>query len=213
VSPDSDRLTAGSAPLRPPTAGVPRLVIHPATADRFDDLRTVLDPPGTGRACWCLAYRLPSGEFNRLVGSDRVERVRELTSADPPPGVLAYVDATIAGWCGVGPRSAMGRLVRSRTILPVDDVPVWSVVCFVVRAGYRRQGLAEELLHGACAFARDHGAPAIEGYPVDPAGQRISGAFAYVGTTGMFERAGFRRLAATDARSARLVRWVYRRDL
>jgi GNAT superfamily N-acetyltransferase len=187
--------------------------VHPATAERWDDLRAVLDPAGSGQACWCLAYRLTSGEFGRMDGAARRARMRELVRADPAPGLLAYRDGEVAGWCGVGPRSAMGRLVRSRTIRPVDEVPVWSVVCFIVRTGYRRQGIAGELLRAACGYARSHGAPAIEGYPVDPAGARISGAFAYVGTTGMFERAGFHRLGATDARSARLTRWVYRRDL
>jgi GNAT superfamily N-acetyltransferase len=189
------------------------LEIHPATAERWDDLRAVLNPAGNPHTCWCLAYRLSSGEFGHMDGAVREARMWALVEADPAPGVLAYVDGEVAGWCNVGPRAAMERLVRSRTILPVDDTPVWSVVCFVVRTNYRRQGIAEELLHGASEYARQHGAPAIEGYPVDPAGKRISGAFAYVGTTGMFERAGFRRLAETDAKSARLSRWIYRRDL
>jgi len=119
----------------------------------------------------------------------------------------------VVGWCNVGPRAAMARLVRSRSIRPVDDLPVWSVVCFVVRAGYRRQGIAEELLHGAVGYAGEHGAPAIEGYPIDPRGNRVNTSDAYVGTTGMFERAGFRRVTRTDATSARLPRWLMRLDL
>lgn len=194
-------------------SAVPDLQIRPATGERWDDLRTVLNPAGSAQCCWCLAYRLPSGEFGRMDGAEREARMRELVDADPAPGLLAYLDGEVAGWCGVGPREDMQRLVRSRTIRPVDDAAVWTVVCFVVRPGYRRRGVAAQLLHGACDYARAYGAPAIEGYPVDPAGKRISGAFAYVGTAGMFERAGFRRLAATDARSARLTRWVYRRDL
>lgn len=190
-----------------------RLEIHPATAERWDDLRAVLNPSGNQQSCWCLAYRLSSGEFGHMDGAEREARMQALVETDPAPGVLAYVDGEVAGWCNVGPRTVMERLVRSRTIMPVDDTPVWSVVCFVVRTGYRRQGIGEELLHGASEYARQHGAPAIEGYPVDPAYKRISGALAYVGTTGMFERAGFRRVAETDAKSAGLSRWIYRRDL
>jgi hypothetical protein len=37
--------------------------------------------------------------------------------------------------------------------------------------------------------------------------------FAYVGTVPMFERAGFRRVVETDARSAGLPRWLMRLDL
>lgn len=187
--------------------------IHPATADRWDDLRVLLAPREGSDACWCLSWRLPSGEFGRMSGEDREDRLRELVAAGPPPGLIAYVDGEPAGWCNVGPRGDMQRLVRSTTIHPVDDLPVWAVVCFVVRTGYRRQGLAEELLHEAVAFAAGHGAPALEGYPVETGGARISTALAYVGTMGMFERAGFARVAATDAVSARRPRWVMRHDL
>lgn len=54
-------------------------------------------------------------------------------------------------------------------------------------------------------------APALEGYPIDPAGARVSTAFAYVGTTSMFEAAGFHRVVQTAARSASLPRWLMRR--
>ncbi|PZF84131.1 GNAT family N-acetyltransferase [Jiangella anatolica] len=188
--------------------------IHPATPQRWDDLRVLLAPRSEGgEACWCLAWRLPSGEFGRLPGADREDRLHELVAADPPPGLIAYVDGEPAGWCNVGPRSAMGRLVRSTTIHPVDDLPVWSVVCFVVRTGYRRRGLAEELLHAAADFAAAHGAPALEGYPIETGGARVSTSLAYVGTSGMFERAGFTRVADTDATSGRRPRCVMRREL
>lgn len=192
----------------------PVVRVRPATPDRWDDLRVLLAPRGEGTdACWCLAWRLPSGEFGRLPGPDREDRLRAIVDDGPPPGLLAYVDDEPAGWCNVGPRTAMERLVRSTTIHAVDDLPVWSVVCFVVRTGYRRRGLAEELLHGAVEFAGSYGAPALEGYPVETGGARLSTSLAYVGTTGMFERAGFRRVAGTDATSARRPRWVMRRDL
>jgi hypothetical protein len=42
----------------------------------------------------------------------------------------------------------MGRLQRSRTIPAVDGRPAWSVVCFIERAGHRRQGMASAMLEG-----------------------------------------------------------------
>jgi GNAT superfamily N-acetyltransferase len=107
----------------------------------------------------------------------------------------------------------MVRLVRSRTIPAVDDRPVWSIVCFLVRSGYRRRGVARALLQGAIACARGYGAPALEAYPVDPGGKRIDTAFAYVGTLAMFEQEGFRRVMETSARSAGLPRWLMRLEL
>ena len=57
-------------------------------------------------------------------------------------GMLAYVDGEVAGWCGFGPRHRLPRLERSRTIPKVDDVAVWSILCFNIRVGYRRRGVA-----------------------------------------------------------------------
>jgi ribosomal protein S18 acetylase RimI-like enzyme len=92
-------------------------------------------------------------------------------------------------------------------------VPVWAIFCFTVRVGYRRRGLGRELLRGLIEYAKEHGAPALEAYPVDTAGARIHGTAAYVGTIGMFEEAGFRRILETDARSDHLPRWLMRLDL
>ena len=92
-------------------------------------------------------------------------------------------------------------LVRSRTIPKVDDLPVWSIVCFLVRVGYRRRGVAAALLDGVVDFARRSGAPGVEAYPIDPEGGRVDVGFGYVGVTPMFEKAGFRRVVETSAHS------------
>jgi GNAT superfamily N-acetyltransferase len=124
--------------------------IHPATGERFPDLAQILAPRRKDApACWCLTYRVTSSEFGSLKGEDRPNRLRALCEQENAPGVIAYVDGTPAGWCAFGPRTEMGRLQRSRTIPQIDDRPVWSIVCFVVRAPYRRQGLAHQLLQSA----------------------------------------------------------------
>ncbi|MEW9532602.1 GNAT family N-acetyltransferase [Microbispora sp. NPDC049125] len=186
--------------------------VHPATEERWDDLRAVLSSGSVSKGCWCLAWRVSSGEFVKASARQREQRMHALVAGDPPPGVLAYRDGEPVGWCNAGPRAGMARLARSRTIPAVDDLPVWAVVCFVVRTGHRRQGVAEHLLRGAVDLARAHGAPAVEGFPVDPGGGRVDTTSAYVGTTGMFERAGFHRVAETAATSGRRPRWLMRLD-
>jgi GNAT superfamily N-acetyltransferase len=106
----------------------------------------------------------------------------------------------------------MIRLVRSRTIPAIDDLPVWSIVCFLIRVGYRRRGVARALLRGAIECAREYHAPALEAYPIDPGGTRIDVAFGYVGILSMFEQEGFQRIVETSARSAGLPRWLMRLD-
>jgi ribosomal protein S18 acetylase RimI-like enzyme len=74
---------------------------------------------------------------------------------------------------------------------PAPGEGVWSVLCFVVRPGFRRRGIASQLLAAAVAFARERGARAVEGHPLDDSARRVLAMEAYVGVASMFEKAGF----------------------
>jgi len=187
-----------------------RIVVVPATADRWADVVTVLGGNGD-KGCWCQAPRGRAVGYGKAVPGSRREALRaQVEDDDPPPGLLAYVDGEVAGWCGFGPRPNLPRLVRSRTIPAIDDLPVWSILCFNVRVGYRRQGVAAALLDGVIELARHSGAPGVEAYPIDPEGGRVDTGFGYVGVTPMFEKAGFRRVVETAARSDRRPRILMR---
>jgi hypothetical protein len=62
-------------------------------------------------------------------------------------------------------------------------------------------------------FAREHGAPAIEGYPVDNEGRKVEVTMAYVGTRALFERAGFTKAADTESILNGFPRVLMRLDL
>ena len=190
----------------------------PATADRFDDVAAVLGPKNPASSvCWCLSHRLDSRTNRELVGPARGEYVRGLCERSVAPGVLAYEGgadsgAEVAGWAAVAPRSEL-PFARSAKIPHVDDLPVWSLWCVRVRPGHRGRGVAHALVEGAVAYARSQGAPAVEGYPVDNAGQKVDTTMAYVGTRSLFERAGFTVAAATSSVSGGFPRVLVRRDL
>jgi len=189
--------------------------VLPATPERWPDVVTLLGG-ATERGCWCQSWRgsaAARGFSGPAANRDALEAQILEASVDAEefaPGLIAYVDGQPVGWCGLGPRAAMPRLVNSRTIPAVDALPVWSIGCFVVRPGHRRRGVARALLQGAIAYARAAGTPGIESYPIDPAGARVSTSFGFVGFTSMFEAAGFRRVLMTDAHSAGLPRWLMR---
>ena len=210
-----------------------RLEILPATLDRWADVVTLLGGDGE-RGCWCQAWRgsdSPLGRGdparNRMLAESQLAESQlaesqlaesklaesQLAMDDVAPGLIAYLDGDPVGWCGLGPRAAMPRLVRSRTIPNIDDLPVWSIGCFRIRVGYRRRGVARALLAGAVDYARQMGAPAVEAYPIDAEGERVDVGFGFVGFTSTFEAAGFRRVTVTDAHSAGRVRWLMRLDL
>lgn len=127
------------------------------------------------------------------------------------PGVIGYADGEPVGWCHVAPRADMPRLVRSQLITPIDDVAVCSIICTVIRGGHRKRGYTTPLLEGAVAHARAQGAPAVEAYPVDARAARIDTTMAFVGTRGMFEKAGFDVVGQTKAVASKLPRLVMRR--
>ena len=183
--------------------------VVPATADRWDDVVTLLGGNGD-RGCWCQAPRGVAVGYGKSEPGVRREVLRSQLDEEPPPGLLAYVDGEVAGWCGFGPRPNLPRLERSRTIPKIDDLPVWSILCFNVRVGYRRRGVAAALLDGVVDFARKAGAPGVEAYPIDPEGGRVDTSFGYVGVTPMFEKAGFRRVVETAAHSDRRPRILMR---
>lgn len=189
------------------------MVIETRPATAFDDVRTMVGPKRPdANVCWCLSYRIPSKENVALRGPARAERVEKLVRSDPPPGVLAYDGDTVVGWAAVAPR-ADTSFARNRKIPHVDDVPVWSVWCIRVRPGHRGKGISHRLLEGAVAFARDRGAPAVEGYPVDNDGAKVDLTMAYVGTRGLFEKAGFVKAADTHSVLATFPRVLMRLDL
>jgi GNAT superfamily N-acetyltransferase len=194
-----------------PDAG-PAIEVVPATADRWDDIVTVLGGDGD-KGCWCQAPRGRAVGYGTAAPGSRREALRtQVQDDEPPPGMLAYVDGETAGWCGFGPRPSLPRLVHSRTIPTIDDQPVWSILCFNIRVGYRRRGVAAALLDGVIALARRSGAPGVEAYPIDPEGGRVNANFGYVGVTPMFEKAGFRRVVETSAHSDHRPRILMRLD-
>lgn len=185
---------------------------HAVTPDRFEDFADVINRNRRSTHCWCLSHRLSTPEIEELGGGSRQAAMRQLCEREYPPGVVTYSDGTPVGWCNIGPRSEITRLVRSKVIQPVDDLPVWSIVCLVVRSGYRRQGVTEHLIAGAVAYAAANGAPAVEAHPVDPDG-RMDLTMAFVGTKSMFSQAGFRAMGITDAKASGMPRLVMRREL
>jgi len=71
-------------------------------------------------------------------------------------------------------------------------VPVWSLSCFYVRKGYRRQGVTAALIAAALKAAKRAGAPALEAYPLDADKSPSATGTGYVST---FARAGFETVA------------------
>ena len=191
------------------------LEIVPLTAERWDDVAALFDEGGDPKTCSCMFWRLRSKDWSfSNVGEVRAGfRSIVAQDRDPAPGLLAYEDGRPIGWVSVGPRADYDRLVHSKVRPPIDERAVWSIVCFVVSRTARRRGLTTHLLDAAVAYAREHGAPAVEAYPVRPAAERIPAAVGYTGLLSTFEAAGFEVVREIDSPQATVQRVIVRRDV
>ena len=180
------------------------LQIVPLTRDRMPDLAGLFEQGGDPRWCWCAYYRVRGIDFSKG-GRARHRSVLETATADHAvegraPGLVAYAGDEAVGWISIGPRDDYERLAHSRILAPLDQTPVWSIVCFVVGRRSRGRGVARALLAAGIAYARDHGATMLEAYPVEiPEGERIPSANVYRGSLSMFEGAGFEVVARRAA--------------
>ena len=191
------------------------LEMLPLTRDRLPDLAELFGQGGDPKTCWCAWFRVRGMDFstatataNRRVLTAAVDKT---SHEGRVPGLVAYRDGQAVGWVSVGPRDDYERLQHSKVLAPVDERPVWSIVCFVVARAARGQGIARALLDAAVDYAREHGATLLEAYPIETDGDRVPSATAYKGTVGMFERAGFQVVERRRANAASAPRPIVRR--
>jgi GNAT superfamily N-acetyltransferase len=194
--------------------------IVPANEAGADDLDAVFGTRGWAASCSCQWFKVRSRDWDAVPRDELRRRLHEQTACGDPgaaatSGLIAYVDDEPAGWCAVEPRTAYLRLATQRVPwLGRDDEDraddgVWAVTCFVTRVGYRRRGVMSALAAATVGFARERGARAVEGYPIDPEpGEAFSWGELYVGTRSVFEDAGFAEVSHPTPR-----RVVMRLDL
>lgn len=171
------------------------LIFRTLTPERWDDFEKLFGPRGAVGGCWCMWWRIKRSEFERHQGEDNRRAMHAIVSSGEVPGILAYSSGEAIAWCSVAPRQAFPALDRSPVLKPVDDRPVWSVVCFFIARPFRRQGLSESLLRGAVDYAARNGARIVEGYPIEPKKDSAPDIYAFTGMASTFRNAGFQEVA------------------
>jgi len=120
--------------------------------------------------------------------------LKALVDAGVVPGLLGYRDGKAIAWVSLAPRADYAKLARSPVMKPVDDKPVWSVVCFYTALEARGGHVAEAMLVHAAQYARAHGATLLEAYPVDKSARARDDGM-WFGAKRMYDRAGYREVA------------------
>ena len=168
-----------------------KLRIRPLTPALWPALEDLFGESGAVGGCWCMYWRIGRAIRKRPRDQNKAA-FHEVVKRGPPPGLLAFNGDMAVGWCQLTPRDAVPWLDRTWRLKRVDDVPVWSISCFYVRIGYRRQGVTSALIAAALQAAKRAKAPALEAYPLDAGETPSASGTGYAST---FARAGFKTVA------------------
>jgi GNAT superfamily N-acetyltransferase len=170
-----------------------RFTIRALTPDLWPALEDLFGKSGACNGCWCMYWRIGAA-YHKRPREENKQALREIVERGPPPGLLAFEGDKPVGWCQLTPRAQLTWLDRTRLLRPVDDKEVWSISCFFVRRGHRRQGVTSALIAAALKGAKRAGAPAVEAYPVDKSVPKSTGNV-FTGVASTFARAGFKTVA------------------
>ena len=164
---------------------------RPASKSEWKNLVELFGERGACAGCWCMWWRLKRSDWKANQGDGNKTLLKKLIDSGSVPGILAFEGKSAIGWCAVAPREEYPGLERSRTLKPLDDKQVWSIVCLFVDKEYRRQGVAVKLIAAAAEFVKKSGGKLVEGYPVISRKGLMPDAFAFTGVPSAFEQAGF----------------------
>jgi GNAT superfamily N-acetyltransferase len=162
--------------------------IEPVTRENWATFVRLFEAKGAPHYCWCTSYRVRNS--SELTDAQKKGFMRRSVDSGMPIGVVACKGDEPIGWCSVAPRETYVRLERSRA-MPRATPPAtstWTILCFFVARPHRNQHVAQALLEGAVAYARQHGAEVVEGYPFDTSGVSST----HRGHSTMFASAGFK---------------------
>ena len=166
--------------------------MSPLRIERFrpelrEDFRALHSDANDAGRCRCVAWWVPTWDgWGERTPAENAALRESLCDAGEYDGLLAYDGDEPVGWCQVGPRDRLAKLVTQLELEP--DPSVWAVTCFLVAAQRRRRGVASALLRGAIAAAREAGASRLEAYPRREAAEPGE---MWTGPTSLFLDAGF----------------------
>ena len=186
--------------------------VVPANQAPCEDLVAVFGDRGASATCFCQRYKLaPREAFSRFPSAERRARLLEQTrcgdpTAEATSGLVAYLDGEPVGWCAIEPRPAYVGLARVYRV-PWEgrnedkaDESIWSVTCVLVRAGYRKRGIAYALAAAAVDHAHASGARAMEAYPYRSEVGEITWDEIHPGAEGIYRAAGLREVSRPGKR-------------
>lgn len=168
-------------------------VFNPGNREDFFDFHSRV-----GGACFCMAWWVPTWEewMESVAEGNRAGR-EQLLKQGEYDGYLLYKDERVVGWCQVGLRDRLGKVLSqfNLTLAP----KIWAITCFQIDPEFHRQGMASHLLTAVLEHLQKKGVARVEVYPkIDaslPAEQQ------WTGPLSMYEKAGFQKVRDNNSRA------------
>jgi len=116
----------------------------------------------------------------------------QLVNESRAHAALVFDGDKAVAWCEYGTPEELPNIYhRKEYEAGLDRLPDYRLTCFFVDKKYRRKGVAGVALQGALDLIARAGGGAVEAYPRDTEGQKISASFLGVGPRSLLEQAGF----------------------
>jgi len=171
------------------------LSFYPLTLERWKDIENLFGANGACAGCWCMYWFMNKKEYDEKRKDGRTKKeLMIMVENKIEPGIIAYDNNSPIGWIAIQPREKYSRLSNSKILNPLDDKPVWSIVCFFVHKDYRKMGVSVEIIKKACNFAELKGGTIVEAYPTETKNNNSAPVFIYTGTASAFRKAGFKEV-------------------
>ncbi len=181
----------------------PKVTTQPLQPGNWPVVERLFGKQGACGGCWCMWWRVAASpkEWAKIKGEANRASFQNLFAEGRVHAVLAFAGDEPVGWCSFGPRGDFARVARVKALARDSSERTWSIVCFYIPAGRRRQGIARRLLAAATERAFELGASEVEGYPVVPKSSpdRVPAAFASTGVPALFKGAGYEEMARPPA--------------
>lgn len=165
----------------------------PVTPATLADFEALFSASGGPKYCWCMVWRRSAAEAKQNDAASSKRQMLQRIDDGTPVGLLAYSDETPVAWVSIAPRETYRNLGGPPA---QDGEAIWSLVCFFVPRGLRRQGMMRRLIAAAVDHARENGATGVEAYPVDA----DSPSYRFMGFVPVFAEAGFAEVGRTGRR-------------
>ena len=174
-----------------------RFEVRRLTAERRRDFDRVHCEANGAEWCRCVAWWVPTWDGWGERTAEQNDALREeLFARGEFDGYLAYREGEPVGWCQVGRRDRLAKLVAQFELEPDPDT--WAITCFVVAPRHRRGGAARALLTQVLRDLPARGARRVEAFP--RTAEELDEGELWNGPEAMFARAGFERVREVGPR-------------